>query len=189
MLASVLALILVFMALRRIHKEGLTVSEQPKQQHFKRSVEDVQRQQREEQAVINMSDDSDSESVVHTKHGFGKKVEMSVDEAVKQLNRLLRVEGCQILSDTDITAVLHKQGMPEYHMLTIYHGELAGRAIDMEPSIGLLASNVIVRRDLSDVVHVEFSDPLLLPGSSSHPDLHEMASDLRAKLLRVLQSI
>jgi uncharacterized protein (DUF302 family) len=189
MLATVLALVLVVMALRRIHKEGLTISDQPKQQHFKRSVEEVQRQQREEQAVINMSDDSGSESVVQTKHGFGKKVGMSVDEAVKRLSKLLRVEGCQVLSDTDITAVLRKQGMPEYQMLTTYHGELASRAIDMDPSIGLLASNVIVRRDLSDVVHVEFFDPSLLPGSSSHSDLHEMASDLRAKLLRVLQSV
>ncbi len=189
MLASVLALVLVVMALRRIHKEGLTVSDQLKQQHFKRSVEDVQRQQREEQAVINMSDDSDSESVVHTKHGFGKKVEMSVDEAMKQLNKLLRVEGCQILSDTDIAVLLHKRGMPKYHMFITYHGELASRAIDVDPSIGLLASNIIIRQDLSDTVHVEFSDPLLLPGLSNHTDLHAIASDLRAKLLRVLQAI
>ena len=188
-LACVLTLVLLFMASRRIQKEGLTVSDQSKKQHFKRSVEAVQRQQRQEQAVANMSDDSGSESVIYSKHGFGKRVEMSVDEAIVRLNKALRIEGFQILNDADVVATLHKKDMPAYRMLTAYHGELAGRALDIEPSIGLVTINATVRQDLSDIIHVEFSDPSLSIGIYNHAGLRELADDLKERVLRILQAI
>jgi len=188
-LACVLTLALLFMASRRIQKEGLTVGDQTKKQHFKRSVEEVQRQQKQEQAVVNMSGDVSSESVIYTKYGFGKKVEMSVDEAVKAAGKALRLEGFQVLNDTDVVTILHKKEMPQYHMLTTYHAELAGKAIVIEPSIGLVVTHTMIRQDLSDAVHIEFSDPALLMGISNHTALHGLADELKAKLLRVLQAI
>jgi len=188
-LACVLTLVLLFMASRRIQKEGLTVNDQAKKHHFKRSVEEVQRQQRQEHAVANLSEESGSESVSYSKHGFGKTVEMSVDEAIGRLNRALRIEGFQILNDADLKAILHKKDMPPYRMLTAYHGELAARAIDVEPSIGLITIHTTVRQDLSDTVHVEFSDPSLTAGISSHAALGELADDLKSKILRVLQAV
>ncbi|MDT8376991.1 MAG: DUF302 domain-containing protein [Mariprofundaceae bacterium] len=189
MLASVLALALVVMALRRIHKEGLTVSDQPRQQHFKRSVEEVQRQQKEERVVRDMTSDSGRTSVSYTKRGFVKAVELGFDEVMENVNRALRMQGFQILNDTDVMAVLRKKDMPKQRLLLIYHAELAERVFHIDPSIGLIASGVSVRQDLSDTVHIEFSDPSLQQETANHPDLQKITSELREKLMDVLQSV
>ena len=189
--ACVLALILVIMASRRIQKEGLTVTDD-KRQHFKRSVEDVQRQQleaREEYAAANVSDDTSTGAVVYSKFGFGRMVGLGFNDAVDRVKATLRVEELALLKDADVVATLHKKDMPKCRMLTIYHGELAGRALEIEPSIGLLTSTVTIRQDLSDDVHVEFSDPSHHPGLTSHPDLHQVASSLKMKLLSALHAI
>jgi uncharacterized protein (DUF302 family) len=188
MLASVLALILVFMALKRIHKEGLTVSEQPKQQHFKRSVEDVQRQQREEQTVRDMTSDTGSTNVSYTKRGFVKNVELGFDEVMENVSRALRMAGFQVLNDTDVMAVLQKKDVPKYRLLLIYHTKLAEQVFNIDPSIGLIASGISIRQDLSDTVHIEFSDPSLQQETANHPDLQKITSELRGKLMDVLQA-
>jgi uncharacterized protein (DUF302 family) len=189
MLASVLALVLVVMALRRIHKEGLTVSDQPKQQHFKRSVEEVHRQQKEEQVVRDMASESGSTNVSYTKRGFVKNVDLGFDEVMENVSRALRLKGFQALNDTDVMSVLRKKDMPKYRLLLIYHAELAERVFHIDPSIGLIASGVSVRQDLSGDVHIEFSDPSLQQETLNHPDLHKITSELREKLLEVLQSV
>lgn len=186
--ACVLALALVFMASRRIKKEGLTVSGD-KRQHFKRSIEDVQRQQREEHEVANLSEDVKSGAVAYSKFGFGRMVELGFDDAIDRVKATLRIEELALLKDADVVAVLHRKDMPKCRMLTIYDSELSGRALEIEPSLGLLTSTVTIRQDLSDDVHVEFSDPSHHPGLSSHPDLHEVASSLKVKLLSALQAV
>jgi len=187
-LISVLLLAFVLNAHRRSQKEDLAAGDQSGHQHFKRSIEEVQRQQREEQAAVILSEESSIGGVIYTKRGFGKKVKIGVDEAVEQVRRAFKVEGFQILSDADIMTILHKKEMLKYHMLIAYHEELGGRAIDMEPSIGLLTCNAVIRQDLSDVVHVEFSDPFLQMGATNDPELQGVASNLKRKLLRVLQA-
>jgi len=189
--ACVLALVLVIMASRRIQKEGLTVSDD-KRQHFKRSVEDVQRQQqeeREEHAIANVSDDTSTGAVIYSKFGFGRVIDLDFDAAVDRVKATLRVEELALLKDADVVATLHKKDLPRCLMLTIYHGELAGRALEIEPSLGLLTTTVTIRQDLSDDVHVEFSDPSHHPGLSSHPDLNQVASSLKVKLLSALHAI
>ncbi len=186
--ACVLALVLVIMASRRIQKEGLTVTAE-KRQHFKRSVEEVQRQQQQAHAVAHASDEIKSGAVVYSKFGFGRLVELPFEAAVDRVKATLRVEELALLKDADVLATLNKKDMPRCRMLTIYHGDLAGRALEVEPSLGLLTSTVTIRQDLSDDVHVEFSDPSHHPGLASHPDLHEVASNLKVKLLSALQTI
>ena len=188
-LASVLALVLVVMSLRRIQKEGLSVSDQPKQHHFKRSVEEVQRQQREEHAVRDMTSETGSTNVSYTKRGFVKTVELGFDEVMENVSRALRMQGFQILNDTDVMEVLRKKDAPKYHLLLIYHVELAERVFSIDPTIGLIASGVSVRQDLSDTVHIEFSDPSLQQETANHPDLQKITSELREKLMDVLQTV
>ena len=189
--ACVLALALVVLASRRIKKEGLTVSTE-KREHFKRSIEDVQRQQQEERAVADVSTvsaESKSGHISFSKFGFGRMVDLPFDDAIDRVKSSLRVEELTLLKDADVVATLHKKDMPKCRMLTIYDSELAGRALEIEPSLGLLTSTVTIRQDLSDDVHVEFSDPSHHPGFTSHPDLHEVASGLKVKLLNALNAV
>jgi len=187
--ACVLALALVFVTTKRLQKEGLTLTDQSKRQHFKRSVEEVQRQQQEERAVAGASTELKSGGVAYSRFGFGRVVELAFDDAIDRVKSMLRVEELTLLKDADVVATLHKKDMPKCWMLTIYDAELAGRAVAIEPSLGLLISTVTIRQDLSDDVHVEFSDPSTHPGLASHPDLHEVAASLKVKLLNVLQAV
>ncbi len=188
-LACALVLVLIVMALKRINEEGLTVSDDAKRQHFKRSIEEVQRQQREEHAVASVSDETSSRKLAYSRFGFGRVLEMSFDEAVERVSAALRVEEFQLLNDTDVIATLHRKDMPGCRMLVLYHAEMASRVFDIEPSLGLLTVTVTVRQDLSDDVRVEISDPSLHSALASHPDLHEVVANLKVKLLSVLQAI
>ena len=97
--------------------------------------------------------------------------------------------GFQMLNDTDVMAVLQKKDVPKYRLLLIYHTELAERVFNIDPSIGLIASGVSIRQDLSDTVHIEFADPSLQQETANHPDLQKITSELREKLMDVLQAV
>lgn len=188
-LACCLALALVLMSSMRIKKEGLTVSDQAERQHFKRSVEDVQRQHGQDQATMNVIDDQTTAGVVFTKCGFGKQVDMSVDAAVGAVNKALSVNGFKVLTDTDVVKTLNMQKMPTYRMLAAYHTALAGKVLNIEPSAGLILCNIVIRQDLSDAVYVELSDPSVVTGLAKFTSLNEVGSDMKTQLTRVLQTI
>jgi len=79
---------------------------------------------------------------------------------------------------------------PPYQILGACNPQLAGQAIDMEPSIGLLLPcNVVVRQDLSDAVHVECMDPSVVIGLVNKPGLRDLSEEVKSRLMRVIQAI
>jgi uncharacterized protein (DUF302 family) len=187
--ACCLALALILMASMRIKKEGLTFTGQTERQHFKRSVEDVQRLHSQEQISMAGSDDSVSGGIIYTKSGFGKQLDMSVDEAVVAVNKALSSNGFKVLIDTDVTKILNRSEIPPYRMLSVCHSALAAKVFDVEPRLGLVPCNIVIRQDMSDEVHVEFSDPTLASELVKYPELSVLGSDLKANLIRALQSV
>lgn len=186
--ACVLALALIFLSARRIQKEGFSVRATDRQ-HFVRSVEDVKRQQEQEHAIIDMAGDAGRGSVASSRLGFGKIVQMSVEDTLSRVKEALNARGFELMSMIDVNALLHENQLPAYRMMTVYHRELARRAIEVEPLLGLMTANAVVRQDLAGDVHVEFTDPSLLANQSKDDGLHEMASEFKSMLLKVLQAI
>lgn len=186
--ACVLALALIFLSARRIQKEGITVHTSERE-HFVRSVEDVKRRREQEQAILNMADDAGSGQVNASRLGFGKAVQMSVEAAVIRVKEALEAKGFQLLGQTDVNEALHDKQLPPYRMMTVVQRELAGRAAEVEPLLGLMAAHAIVRQDLAGDVHIEFSDPSLTANHSSDEVLRQMASEFKSSLLQVLQEI
>lgn len=67
---------------------------------------------------------------------------------------------------------------------------LVHRALQADPSIGLLPPcNVTVREDVAGRVHVEFLDPNVLALLAEHPDVVQLANEVRQKLVRAMESI
>lgn len=186
--ACLLALALIFLATRRIQKEGLTIHSTDRQ-HFVRSVEEVKRRQEQEQAIHSMADDAGRGHVSVSRLGFGKTVQMSVEAAVARVKAALDAGGFQLMGATDVAAALHEKELPAYRVMTVIHRELACRAIEIEPLLGLMAANAIVRQDLAGDVHIEFTDPSLTANHSSNDGLRQMAAEFKSSLLRVLQEI
>ena len=124
-----------------------------------------------------------------TKYGFGKTVDMSFDDAIAHVTQALQDEGFGILADIDVAGAMKKklnQDMPPYRILGACNPPLAHRALESEPSIGLLLPcNVVVRQDEAGAVHVEFMDPNAVLELVNKPEITALASEVRQRLERV----
>lgn len=130
---------------------------------------------------------------MNTKYGFGKTVASSFDGAIETVTQELQKEGFGVLTDIDVAATMEKKlnhDMPPYRILGACNPPLAHRALESEPSIGLLLPcNVVVRQDEAGVVHVEFMDPNAVLELVNKPEISQLASEVRQKLERVLQAL
>ncbi|MBC2729285.1 DUF302 domain-containing protein [Thiobacillus sp.] len=130
---------------------------------------------------------------MNTRYGFGKTVASSFDAAIEKVIQELQKEGFGVLTDIDVAATLKKklnQDMPPYRILGACNPPLAHRALVAEPSIGLLLPcNVVVRQDDAGKVQVEFMDPNAVLDLVNKPEVHQLASEVRQKLERVMQAL
>ena len=124
-----------------------------------------------------------------TKYGFGKTVEIPFNDAIVHVTQALQDEGFGILADIDVAGTMKKklnQDMPPYRILGACNPPLAHRALESEPSIGLLLPcNVVVRQDEAGAVHVEFMDPNAVLELVNKPEITALASEVRQRLERV----
>jgi uncharacterized protein (DUF302 family) len=80
--------------------------------------------------------------------------------------------------------------MPPYRILGACNPPLAHRALEADPSIGLLLPcNVVVRRDEQGVVHVEFMDPEAVLKLVDQPGIAILAHEVRERLSRVMAAV
>jgi uncharacterized protein (DUF302 family) len=130
---------------------------------------------------------------MRTKYGFGKAVPYAVDEALKRVTEALQAEGFGVLEETDVAEAMKRKlnvSMPPYHLIAAWSPSLTQRAIEVEPSVGLLMTfNIIVREDAVGHLHVDFIDPDVLVVLVAKPEIIALAKDLRERMERVMQVI
>lgn len=128
-----------------------------------------------------------------TQYGFGKTVSYAFDEAISRVTQALQAEGFGILSEIDVAATLKKKlglDMPPYRILGACNPPLAHRAIQAEPSIGLLLPcNVLVRQDDQGKVQVEFMDTDAVLKLVGKPEIAALATEVRQRLERVMSAL
>ena len=126
-------------------------------------------------------------------YGFGKTVDMEFDQARMRVTDELKKEGFGILTEIDVQATLKAklgEDMPPYRILGACNPPLAHRALEAEPSIGLLLPcNVVVRQDDQGRVWVEVMDPKAVLQLVDNPNVADLAAEVRQRLDRVLQSL
>ena len=130
---------------------------------------------------------------MNTKYGFGRTVEMSFEDAVTRVTMALQDEGFGILTEIDVAATMKKKldkDMPPYRILGACNPQLALKAIQAEPSIGLLLPcNVVVRQDETGLVRVEFMDPSAVLELVGKPEVEQLAQEVRQRLERVMAAV
>lgn len=125
--------------------------------------------------------------------GFGKTVELSFDDAIKNVTTELEKEGFGVLSDIDVAAKMKAKldkDMPPYRILGACNPALAFQAISAVEDIGLLLPcNVLVREDAAGQVHVDFMDPQSVLSLVDNPGVGPLAAEVKGRLQRVMTAL
>ena len=128
-----------------------------------------------------------------SKYVFGKSVALSFDDACKRVTEELAKEGFGVLTEIDVAATMKKKldkDMPPYKILGACNPDFANRAISAEPQIGaLLPCNVVVRQDAAGKTYVEFMDPNAVMDLVGRPEVHQIASEVRGRLAKVMSAM
>ncbi len=124
---------------------------------------------------------------------FSSVLSCGFDEAVERVTEALKGEGFGVLTEIDVAGTLKKKidkDMRPYRILGACNPPLAGQALDTDIHVGaLLPCNVVVRQQDDETIAVEFLDPDTFLGLSDLAALKPVATEARARLVRVSEAL
>lgn len=128
-------------------------------------------------------------SATKTAYQFSTRVQLPYEEAIQRVTEELKKEGFGVLTEIDMKATLKKKLDVDYRpyiILGACNPPSAYKALNAELEIGLLLPcNVIVYEDNGETV-VSAVDPVVMLGVVGNPELDAIASDIQARLQRVI---
>jgi uncharacterized protein (DUF302 family) len=124
---------------------------------------------------------------------FNKTVNLAFDEAITRVTEELKKEGFGILTEIDVKATMKKKldvDFRNYRILGACNPPFAHRALLAEDKIGtMLPCNVIVQELAPGAVEVAAVDPIASMAAVDNPGLAEIATQVRAKLQKVVENL
>lgn len=124
--------------------------------------------------------------------GFGRTIAMSFDQARERVTEALREEGFGVLTEIDVAATLKTKlgvDIAPCRILGACNPQLAHRALQAEPQVGLLLPCNVVLRGEGDGVRVEFMDPGAVLGLVTAPEIREVAAQAKERLQRACAAL
>jgi len=126
------------------------------------------------------------------KYFFSKHLDISFDDALSKVTAELKKEGFGILTEIDVRATLKEKldvDFRRYAILGACNPPFAYKALQAEDKIGLmLPCNVVIQEIENGTVEVAAIAPLVSMQAVDNPALQDIASEIQAKLQRVISS-
>lgn len=123
------------------------------------------------------------------RYGFSVDIDVPVEQAEARVRDLLKQEGFGVLTEIDVKGTLKDKldvDFRPYKILGACNPPLSHRALQVEPSIGLLLPcNVVVEAGPEGGTCVSFLDPEIALGMVGNPKLEPIAEDAAQRLHRV----
>ncbi|MCF6171341.1 MAG: DUF302 domain-containing protein [Bacteroidales bacterium] len=118
---------------------------------------------------------------------------VSFDEAIEKVTEELQKEGFGILTEIDVKATLKKKldvDFRNYRILGACNPPFAHKALMEEENIGtMLPCNVIVQQRSEDEVAIAAVDPVASMMAVENSGLGSVATEIRAKLQKVMNNL
>ncbi len=125
--------------------------------------------------------------------GHPIRLKTDFNTAVENVTVALKSEGFGVLTEIDVQETLKKKldvDFRPFKILGACNPPLAYKALSTAPVVGLLLPcNVTVAQVDEGTIEVSLVDPLFMLGVISHPGLEPVASDARARLVRVMAAL
>ena len=126
-------------------------------------------------------------------YSFNKIMDCTYEEAITRVTDELKKEGFGVLTEIDVQKTLKKKldvDFRKYKILGACNPNYAYKALQLESRIGtMLPCNVIVQETGQGVVEVAAIDPIASMQSIDNPDLWEVATQVQAKLKKVVDGL
>ena len=127
-----------------------------------------------------------------TAYGTTLRLDRPFTEAVDAVRGALGEQGFGVLTEIDVRATMKAKldvEMPSQVILGACNPSLAHRAMEIEPSIGLLLPCNVVVRETADGTVVEAIDPAVLAGFTGNEALEPIATEVGRKLSAAMSTL
>jgi uncharacterized protein (DUF302 family) len=124
---------------------------------------------------------------------FNKIVDMPFEQAIERVTEILKKEGFGVLTEIDVKETLKKKldvDFRKYKILGACNPDFAYQALQKEDKIGvMLPCNVILQETADNKIEVAAVDPIASMSGVENTDLADIATQVQAKLKRVIGNI
>ena len=114
------------------------------------------------------------------------------DEALAKVKAALKAVGFGVLTEIDLQATMQEKidkSIPQHVILGACNPNLAGQALDADPTIGVLLPCNVVVREADDGVTVEALDPGLMSSLTGKEELGPVSDEARRLLGEALTQL
>jgi uncharacterized protein (DUF302 family) len=124
---------------------------------------------------------------------FAKTLSIGFEDAVRRITGILKQEGFGIITEIDVKDTFKKKIDVEfrnYRILGACNPALAHEALQIEDKVGtMLPCNVVVQDIGGGQTEVAAIDPVASMQAIDNPRLKEAATQIQAKLRKVIESL
>lgn len=133
-----------------------------------------------------------TQAITRQKYGFSKVIPLEFGPAIERVKEQLKQEGFGVLAEIDIRKAMKEKVNAEYPSYTILgacNPQLAHRALQSEPRLGLLLPCNVTVREVGGGSEIAVVDADTMLSVVENDELRPIAREAAERLHRVLESV